>query len=295
MEYLTGIDLTAPGPDLTAVTAALERRYGVTITIHDCHALLFGRSDNDFPGARYSHTHPYCADGRKTVPGWRTNCNRACGFTVETESLREQRPFLHHCWKGAIELIVPIHRKGQQRLVIYAGCFRDPAIPPPEVLSPEWQVRYRALPPLDRTVCGELGRELLLLGQGFLYYAQQARTLNETEISRGVQIRRFVMLHAHEPVTINELAAELHLSPSRAGHLVKERFTVPFHELLEIERMNRAANLLAATDYTLNEIAAKLGYRNEFYFSRIFRRRHGIPPGRYRKERRGETPCRSTI
>jgi transcriptional regulator GlxA family with amidase domain len=48
-------------------------------------------------------------------------------------------------------------------------------------------------------------------------------------------------------------------------------------------RMQRAAELLATTDVSLAEIAAKVGYATEFALSRAFRRHLGAPPGAYRR------------
>lgn len=48
-------------------------------------------------------------------------------------------------------------------------------------------------------------------------------------------------------------------------------------------RMARAAEILATTDASLAEIAAVVGYANEFALSRAFRRHIGSPPGAYRR------------
>src|SRR6201996_3729067 len=48
-------------------------------------------------------------------------------------------------------------------------------------------------------------------------------------------------------------------------------------------RMQRAEDALARTDATLAEIAAAVGYRNEYAFATAFRRRHGISPGKWRR------------
>ncbi len=56
-------------------------------------------------------------------------------------------------------------------------------------------------------------------------------------------------------------------------------------------RMQRAEDALLRTDAPLASIAADAGYRNEYAFATAFRRRHGIPPGRWRREAgHGYTP-----
>ncbi|MER6274565.1 AraC family transcriptional regulator [Streptomyces sp900105755] len=55
-------------------------------------------------------------------------------------------------------------------------------------------------------------------------------------------------------------------------------------------RMQRAEDALARSDVTLAQIAAKVGYRNEYAFSTAFRRRHGVSPGKWRAAARTAQP-----
>jgi AraC-like DNA-binding protein len=81
------------------------------------------------------------------------------------------------------------------------------------------------------------------------------------------------------------LAAHLHLSPSRTSHAVKEFTGMSFQDLLLKERMARATILLESSGDSLAEIAAKLGFENEFYFNRAFKKACGTPPGSFRRLR----------
>jgi AraC-like DNA-binding protein len=47
-------------------------------------------------------------------------------------------------------------------------------------------------------------------------------------------------------------------------------------------RMQRAEDALARSDATLAEIAAAVGYRNEYAFATAFRRQHALAPGKWR-------------
>lgn len=48
-------------------------------------------------------------------------------------------------------------------------------------------------------------------------------------------------------------------------------------------RINNAQILLETTDYPINEIASIVGYENQLYFSRLFRKQKGCSPSQYRK------------
>ena len=47
-------------------------------------------------------------------------------------------------------------------------------------------------------------------------------------------------------------------------------------------RMAEACRRLMSSDETVAEVAKAVGYADPYYFSRLFRRRIGIPPGAYR-------------
>ena len=85
-------------------------------------------------------------------------------------------------------------------------------------------------------------------------------------------------------MSLEDLAERMNLSPSRTSHLVRKFFGYSFQELVMIERMTRARNLLLSTEYPLKAIAQATGFSNEFYFSRCFRDFYGMPPGEYRRK-----------
>ena len=90
-----------------------------------------------------------------------------------------------------------------------------------------------------------------------------------------------------EPWTVDALAREVSVSRAtlarRFGDLVDE---TPLAYLTRW-RMDLAAQRLRDTDDTVGAIAAAVGYRSEYAFSRAFTRHRGIAPGRYRRQARG--------
>jgi AraC-like DNA-binding protein len=94
-----------------------------------------------------------------------------------------------------------------------------------------------------------------------------------------------------EAWTIDALAREVRVSRAtlgrRFGDLVGE---TPLAYLTRW-RMDLAAQRLRDTDDTVGAIAAAVGYRSEYSFSRAFKRHRGIAPGRYRRQARARTPA----
>lgn len=93
--------------------------------------------------------------------------------------------------------------------------------------------------------------------------------------------------HAH-PWTLVELAREAGLSRSvlsdRFRHFIGES---PMAYLTRW-RLGLGARALMATSHSVAEIAADVGYESEAAFNRAFKREHGLPPARFRRERASE-------
>jgi len=57
----------------------------------------------------------------------------------------------------------------------------------------------------------------------------------------------------------------------------------PAQYILSLWMVN-AQSLLENTDYKIGEIAEIMGYDNQLYFSRVFRKEYGVSPVQYRKK-----------
>lgn len=89
------------------------------------------------------------------------------------------------------------------------------------------------------------------------------------------------------PVSVTELARIVGLSPSRLSalfHRATGGGVAAHHAAL---RMNRARVLLDTTDAPIQAIALEVGYPDPLYFSRHFRKHHGLSPTVYRSRDTG--------
>lgn len=86
------------------------------------------------------------------------------------------------------------------------------------------------------------------------------------------------------PHTVAALARRAGLSESRFAHLFTEQTGRSPMRAVQEARLQKAAQLLRVTDLGVAQIATACGFESPFHFSRLFRRRHGVPPGRYRDQ-----------
>ncbi|WP_394550772.1 helix-turn-helix domain-containing protein [Agromyces sp. MMS24-JH15] len=88
-------------------------------------------------------------------------------------------------------------------------------------------------------------------------------------------------------VRVSDLARLVGVSPSHLGALFREATgggVLAHHTGL---RMARARQLLDTTALPVAEVAREVGYPDPLYFSRQFRRVHGLSPTAYRAQRKG--------
>lgn len=267
---------------LESALRRIEAAFGVALTVHDLYGELRDSLGNPLLPGRNLHPHPCCVEGRMSVPGWNRMCVRECYGDAEQHAGTSSEPFLKDCYKGLRELVVPVCYENSHRLTLFAGVFRG-ELPENGDVLPEFLLKRRAaLPEADETTLSELAEILRLFGVGLLKELEQEEPGGPD--TRRAFIRRFIRNRAHESISLEDLASELHLSASRAGHLVREQTGNTFSQLLEEERMHRAQQLLLNTDRKLSDIAATAGYPNACYFNRMFSRRFGVSPGRFRKD-----------
>lgn len=72
-------------------------------------------------------------------------------------------------------------------------------------------------------------------------------------------------------VTIADIAGAVGLSESRLSHLFREQSGSTPQQFLEGLRMQRAAELLQRTGFSIKQIADTVGYDSQFYFSQRFK------------------------
>lgn len=93
-----------------------------------------------------------------------------------------------------------------------------------------------------------------------------------------------------EPLAVPALAAVEHLSVSRYCAVFRRCMGVSPQAYLIDLRLNMAAELMLGTDLEMKQIARSVGYDDPLYFSRLFRRRRGISPTRYRQSMGSAAP-----
>ena len=85
-----------------------------------------------------------------------------------------------------------------------------------------------------------------------------------------------------EDISLNRVAKEVDLSPNYLSAVFSQEMSTTFVEYLTAKRMEKARELLRASDLRSGEIAAAVGYKDSHYFSFLFKKTQGCTPRDYR-------------
>lgn len=95
-------------------------------------------------------------------------------------------------------------------------------------------------------------------------------------------IVRYMYKHLDENLKLEDLSRELQLSKSYINAVFKKYANrAPIDFFINL-KMQEACKLLKSTDMYIVEISQSLGYEDQYYFSRIFKKVIGVSPTEYR-------------
>ena len=84
--------------------------------------------------------------------------------------------------------------------------------------------------------------------------------------------------------SLSELAAQLHCSERHFSRLFREEFNISLRSRQTELRLQRARQLLAATNSKIINVAYESGYRHLGLFNQMFKRRFGLTPSAWRQK-----------
>ncbi len=100
------------------------------------------------------------------------------------------------------------------------------------------------------------------------------------------KLQSFIEAHYHEDRSLQKLAQRFFVNASYCSYIFKEKTGMNLSEFLSAKRIAKAKELLERTDYPLDRIARLVGYSNDKYLIRIFKKSTGDTPQAYRQSRR---------
>lgn len=137
------------------------------------------------------------------------------------------------------------------------------------------------------------GYQLAVKGLLFQFFYLLISNRQKKETSSASQMKslekmktilKYVEEHYAEHITIDDMAALTFYSKSHFMKFFKQHMGAGFIEYLNNYRLTMAERLLKSSDASVLEIAEQSGFDNLSYFNRIFKRKYGLSPGKWRTQ-----------
>ncbi len=86
-------------------------------------------------------------------------------------------------------------------------------------------------------------------------------------------------------ISLKDVADQVLLSPSYFSKLFKDEMNCNFNHFLSQVRIERSKTVLLDNSIPLVDVAFLMGFEDQSYFTKVFKRMTGVSPGRYRESR----------
>lgn len=132
----------------------------------------------------------------------------------------------------------------------------------------------------------EVLEKLLACGTTMIELAKVESPDRRSRDTREI-IERYLRENYRQDITLDQLANYLHFNSSYTSNLFKRLFGKPFVSYLTALRMEAAKKLLDSGKFKTYEIAEQVGYQDEKYFLKMFKKVTGCTPREYRRKGNG--------
>lgn len=118
----------------------------------------------------------------------------------------------------------------------------------------------------------------------FVLYYTSSLQLVSSDISDPIKKAiNYMNENYMQKVTLDSVAAHIYLNRTYLSQLFKEQVGVSFCDYLENIRISKAQALILHSKTNITEISEKVGYTSQSYFTKVFKKKMGISPVKYKK------------
>ncbi len=97
---------------------------------------------------------------------------------------------------------------------------------------------------------------------------------------------QYIKDNIYNPITCEDVAKIVYLSSKQLTRIFRKRAAMSVAEYITQHKCEEAKNLLISSSAPLRDISDSLGFRDEYYFNRFFKKHTGTTPHQYRLKMR---------
>lgn len=132
-------------------------------------------------------------------------------------------------------------------------------------------------------ICQRLFQAFYLMTLDVIDQTKSPESIPDTPAALISRMRSYIDQHFADDFSVAQMAKEFDISTSYLSRVFRQGIGCSASAYLTRRRLGEAQTLLLNTTIPVSEIAKKVGYPNQSYFTKIFKKNFGISPLRYRK------------
>jgi AraC-like DNA-binding protein len=248
-----------------------------------------GRKILSIPGSAGS---AFCGNIRDQL-----NARAAC--TAQADRMRRlasdrEGSMVYTCHAGCRCCVHPFVASGTTVAMATISGFRYSHKPSESVVR-EWarkvgpverlQMDFASLPLFS----ADLEKRMVRLLKVISDYAVSHRLIGVPRSPLFEKIVEYVRAHLGKgSIALDEVAEHVRKSASTVSHVVKREAGISFKRLVIEQKLQAAESLLREdSERSIGEVADSLGFSDQFYFSRLYKKYRGFPPREFARNRVG--------
>ncbi len=247
--------------------------------------------DTDFKEIiSYPKVHCDFCEIMKSCSKTRRKCNYADRRSFQ-KCEQENSLIIYKCHAGLVEAVMPLHEN--EKIIGYLMFGQITDNPDKSELYDKisfWEENYQ----LNKTNLKEAiknipykskieihaAAKIMEACTSYIIYKELITPEND-KIFEAAKV--YIENHLDEDISIEQLCNELQVGRTKLYEIFSNELKMGISKYILHRRMHRAKKLLKTTDFSISEIALKVGFSNYNYFSRIYKKTYGKSPKHYRK------------
>ncbi|WP_187274229.1 AraC family transcriptional regulator [Paenibacillus sp. N3.4] len=135
----------------------------------------------------------------------------------------------------------------------------------------------------DLSLYYQLQSHLYMMAASFGTFLQRPKSVDDDLVEYVEQTKQYMLEHYNQTIDIDEVA-RLSGSSRRFYQAFRSMTGLSPLKFVTTIRLNRSLSLLGSSPSSIMEVAHTVGYSDELYFSRLFKKHMGISPSEYMKQ-----------
>ena len=148
--------------------------------------------------------------------------------------------------------------------------------------SPKYIAEFLALDSIDE-ICIKLTEML------YEFMAETFRTGESKHAAIITGVVSYIRNNYMHRITLDDTAAHVYLSPSYLSKIFKDEMQTTFNAYLNSVRVEKSKTILLSNTLSISEVSDLVGFTDQSYFNKVFKKHVGITPKKYRDTRGKET------